>query len=127
MAEAGAAMTDLELRMTLKTLAAEGQSQRAIARQLGLCEGTIRYHLRRMAAGAVDGRSRQLRHAEASRAAIDHWVAGHGDLANLAALHDWLVAEHDSGGRLRSLQPFQDTRPGQTVRDSLTSAVATFM
>ena len=74
--EAGVAITDLELRMTIKTLAANGQSQRAIARQLDLCEGTVRYHLRRVAAGAVDGRSRQRRHAEACREAVDHWVAG---------------------------------------------------
>ena len=100
------AITDLELRMTIKTLAAKGQSQRAIARQLDLCEGTVRYHLRRMAASAVDGRSRQRRHAEACRAAFDHWAAGHGDLSNLAALHDWLVAEHDYGGSLRSVQRF---------------------
>lgn len=94
------AITDLELRMTIKTLAAKGQSHRAIGRQLDLCEGTVRYHLRRLAAGAVDGRSRQQRRAEAYREAIEHWVAGHGDLANLAALHDWLVAEHDFGGSL---------------------------
>jgi len=106
MAEAGVAITDLELRMTIKTLAAKGQSQRAIARQLDLCEGTVRYHLRRIAAGAVDGRSRQRRRAETCRDAIEHWVAGHGDLANLAALHDWLVAEHDYGGSLRSVQRY---------------------
>jgi transposase len=100
------AITDLELRMTIKTLAAKGQSHRAIGRQLDLCEGTVRYHLRRLAAGAVDGRSRQHRRAEAYREAIEHWVAGHGDLANLAALHDWLVAEHDYGGSLRSVQRF---------------------
>jgi DNA-binding NarL/FixJ family response regulator len=44
MAEAGVAITDLELRMTIKTLAAKGQSHRAIARQLDVCEGTVRYH-----------------------------------------------------------------------------------
>jgi transposase len=106
MAEAGVAITDLELRMTIKTLAAKGQPHRAIARQLDLCEGTVRYHLRRIAMSAVDGRSRQRRRAEAYREAIEHWVAGHGDLSNLAALHDWLVAEHDYGGSLRSIQRF---------------------
>lgn len=71
MAETGVAITDLELRMTIKTLAAKGQSKRAIARQLDLCDGTVRYHLRRMAAGAVDGRSRQVHLASAQREAID--------------------------------------------------------
>jgi len=50
------AITDLGLRMTIKTLAAKRQSDRAIARQLDLCEGAVRYHLRRIV--AVDGRSR---------------------------------------------------------------------
>ena len=100
------AITDLELRMTIKTLAAKGQSNRAIARQLELCEGTVRYHLRRIAAGAVDGRSRQHRLAESYRDAIDHWIGGHGELSNLAALHEWLIAEHDYTGSLRSVQRF---------------------
>jgi hypothetical protein len=45
----------------IKTLAAKGQSRRAIARQLDLCEGTVRYHLKRMASGATDGRPRRWR------------------------------------------------------------------
>jgi transposase len=100
------AITDLELRMTIKTLAAKGQSNRAIARQLELCEGTVRYHLRRLDAGAVDGRSRQARLAEPYHEAIDHWIATRGELSNLAALHEWLIAEHDYGGSLRSVQRF---------------------
>jgi IS30 family transposase len=58
--EAGLAITDLELRMTIKTLAARGQPARAIARQLGLCEGTVRFHLKRTATGATDGRARRF-------------------------------------------------------------------
>jgi DNA-binding NarL/FixJ family response regulator len=41
------AITALEIRMTIKTLAAKGLPKRAIARQLGLTEGTVRYHLGR--------------------------------------------------------------------------------
>ena len=74
MAEAGVAITDLELRMTIKTLAAKGQAKRAIARQLKLSEGSVRYHLRRISEGAVDGRSRQIRLASTYREAIDHWL-----------------------------------------------------
>jgi transposase len=105
-AEAGVAITDLELRMTIKTLAVKGQAARAIARQLRLCEGTVRYHLRRMSEGATDGRSHQVRRAEPYRETIDHWIAQHGQLSNLAALHEWLVAEHDYSGSLRSVQRF---------------------
>ena len=68
------AITDLELRMTLKTRAAKGQPKRAIARHLGLSEGSVRYHLRRISEGAVDGRYRQIRLASAYREAIDHWL-----------------------------------------------------
>lgn len=100
------AISDLELRMTIKTLAAKGQSNRAIARQLDLCEGTVRYHRRRMAADAIDGRSRQAHRADVCRDAIAHWMASHADVANLAALHDWLIAEHDYGGSLRSVQRY---------------------
>lgn len=100
------AISDLELRMTIKTLAAKGQSKRAIARQLDLCEGTVRYHLRRMAEGARDGRSRQPHAASRYRDAIDHWMQQQDGAANLAALHDWLIAEHDYTGSLRSVQRF---------------------
>lgn len=98
--------------MTIKTLAAKGQSRRAIARQLEVCEGTVRYHLKRMGSGATDGRARQVRLAGAFREAIDGWMAGRDALTNLAALHDWLVAEHDYAGSLRSVQRFvRDTYP----------------
>jgi hypothetical protein len=43
-AEAALAISTLETRMTIKTLAAKGQPNRAIARQLGMAESTVRYH-----------------------------------------------------------------------------------
>lgn len=43
------AITDLELRMTIKTLAAKGLPKQAIARHLDLAQGTVRYHLCRQA------------------------------------------------------------------------------
>ena len=99
------AITDLEIRMTIKTLAAKGLPKRAIARQLDLSEGTVRYHLARQATNASDGRANQPRRAAAVADAIDHWMARH-DRTNLAALHVWLAAEHDYQGSLRSVQRF---------------------
>lgn len=99
------AITDLEIRMTIKTLAAKGLPKRAITRQLDLSEGTVRYHLARQAANARDGRANQPRRAEAVAEAIGHWMAHH-DRANLAALHAWLAAEHGYQGSLRSVQRF---------------------
>lgn len=55
---------DTEARMTIKALAERGQSNRAIARLLGVHENAVRYHRRRLVAGAVDGRSRQRHLAE---------------------------------------------------------------
>ncbi len=114
------AITDLEIRMTIKTLARKGLPKRAIARQLAISEGTVRYHLRRQASGARDGRARQRRLADAHRPAIDHWFGLLGEAApNLAALHEWLVAEHGYGGSLRSVQRFVGEaypRPPQRAR-----------
>lgn len=110
------AITDLEIRMTIKTLAAKGVPKRAIARQLDLSEGTVRYHLARQAAGARDGRADQPRRAGVAADTIAHWMAHH-DRANLAALHAWLVAEHAYTGSLRSVQRFvADRYPPPPVR-----------
>lgn len=99
------AITDLEIRMTIKTLAAKGVPKRAIARQLDLSEGTVRYHLGRLAEGATDGRANQPRRAGVAADAIAHWMANH-DRSNLAALHAWLAAEHGYTGSLRSVQRY---------------------
>src|SRR6185295_4566966 len=105
------AITDLEIRVTIKTLAAKGVPNRAIARQLSLSEGTVRYHLRRQACGAIDGRARQGRRAYPFHGAIDHWFSQRADSAlNLAALHAWLVNEHGYAGSLRSIQRYVSER-----------------
>lgn len=110
------AITDLEIRMTIKTLAAKGVPKRAIARQLALSEGTVRYHLARLATGAHDGRADQPRRALVVADAISHWMAHH-DRTNLAALHAWLVSEHGYVGSLRSVQRFvADRYPPPPVR-----------
>lgn len=99
---------DTEARMTLETLAGRGHSNRAIARLLGVHENALRYHRQRLASGAGDGRARQPHLAQAVASAIAHWLDcldGAGPL-NLAALHDWLVAEHAYPGSLRSLQRY---------------------
>ena len=114
------ASTDPEIRMTIKTLAAKGMPKRRIARELSLSEGTVRYHLRRLAAGANDGRARQQCRASAYRAAIDHWLEQHGAApTNVAALHDWLVAKHGYPGSLRSVHTCDRPR---TVATALPSA-----
>jgi len=98
----------LEARMTIATLTAKGVSNSAVARMLGVTEGTVRYQVRRMQQQAVDGRTRQMPKAAAVAEAVDHWRRQHGEQAavNLAALHDWLVTEHNYAGSLRSVQRY---------------------
>lgn len=104
--------------MAIKTLSARGSTQSEIARLLGVTEGAVRYHCRRMASGAMDGRIRQRPKAEAFAAAIEHWRAQQdGAGVNLAALHDWLRREHGYDGSLRSVQRYwRRTFPAPAVR-----------
>ena len=100
--------TTLEVRMTIKTLTRKGVSNRAIARQLDMSEGNVRYHRRRIAAEAVDGRSRQRHKAADWAEPIDFWLSARSasEAVNLADLYDWLVVEHDFSGSLRGLQRY---------------------
>lgn len=109
---------NLEACMTIQTLARQQVAQREIARLLGVSEGAVRYQIKRMAAGAVDGRSTQSMRAEAVTEAIAHWREQHdGHALNLAALHEWLVTEHDYPGSLRSVQRYwRRAFPGPALR-----------
>ncbi|MDZ7749415.1 MAG: IS21 family transposase [Halofilum sp. (in: g-proteobacteria)] len=94
--------------MTIQALSERGQSNRELARLLGVTEGAVRYHRHRQAAGTGDGRAGQPLLAHAWRDAIGAWLAAADEAApsNVAALHAWLVAEHDYPGSLRSLQRY---------------------
>lgn len=105
--------------VTLETLAARGVPNREIARLLNVSEGSVRYHLRRKAQGASDGRARQARRAEAFREAIDAYLAALSERApsNVADLHAYLVREHDYPGSLRSVQRYvRATFPAPKIR-----------
>ena len=99
-------MSDPEVKVTIKTLASKHVAKRDIARQLGLSEATVRYHLKRIAADVSDGRARQRRVAADFTDAIERWRGTANPRENSAELHDWLVAEHDYPGSLRSLQRY---------------------
>lgn len=93
--------------MTIKTMLSKGVGASEVARLLGVTEGAVRYHARRMREGALDGRSGQTMMAEAFAQAIGYWREQHAERAiNLAVLHDWLQREHGYGGSLRSVQRF---------------------
>ena len=69
---------DLEARMTIKKLKERGSTARSIAQVLGVTEGAVRYHLRRQAAGAADGRARQVHAASSHHEAIVAWLESQG-------------------------------------------------
>ena len=98
---------DIEGRTAMTVLLERGHSQSAVARLLGVTEGTVRYHRKRGTVGAVDGRSKQDLKAAAHAEAIAHWRDQQEDgRVNLAALHDWLRREHGYDGSLRSVQRY---------------------
>lgn len=108
--------------MRIKTLAEHGTSCAQIGRLLSLPESNVRHRLGRIRSGSVDGRSSRPRRADAVSGAIAHWMSQHqGTLLNLAALHDWLMCEHDYPGLLRSVQRYVSDHygappPGSTLQ-----------
>ena len=79
---------DREARNAMAVLLERGHTKSDVARLLGVSEGTVRYHDRRLREGALDGRSGQAGVAAGYAAAIAHWreLQGAGAV-NLAALH----------------------------------------
>jgi transposase len=109
---------DIEGRTAMTVLLERGHSQSAVARLLGVTEGTVRYHRKRGTVGAVDGRSKQDLKAAAHAEAIAHWRDQQEEgRVNLAALHDWLLREHGYDGSLKSVQRFwKRTFPSPAIR-----------
>jgi transposase len=109
---------DVEGRTAMAVLLERGHSQSAVARLLGVTEGTVRYHRKRGTVGAVDGRSKQDLKAAAHAEAIALWRDEQADgRANLAALHDWLRREHGYDGSLKSVQRYwKRTFPAPAIR-----------
>ena len=64
-----------EAIVTIGVLAAKQETQSAIAPTLGVTEGAVRYHLRRAAGGATDGRRDKPRRAAEWAEAIKTWIA----------------------------------------------------
>jgi hypothetical protein len=60
--------------VTLQVLKQKGESNRAIARRLDVSEGAVRYHLRRQATSAKDGRRKFCLIEElALERVVEHW------------------------------------------------------
>jgi len=128
--------------VTLQVLVQKGQSKRSVARQLKVSEGTVRYHLRRQAASASDGRKKQTQIEKLGLVkVVEHWWQTQLDLLpsgrspNIQQLWQRLVEDHQYDGSYKSvakyvrgkfpkpkLRPFRriETPPGaQTQSDWL--------
>jgi len=95
--------------VTVQVLAEKGQNHCEIGRVLGVTEGTVRYHLRRAAAGAEDGRKQRLFKAEPLAEVVAAWFAAHAERerpVNVSELFDHLVAEYDYAGSYPSVVRF---------------------
>jgi transposase len=93
--------------VTIRVLAEKGQSNCQIARQLGVVEGTVRYHLRRAQEGAEDGRRDKPERAESVAVVIASWHAERKDEprpVNLLELYEHLVEEHGYAGSYQSVR-----------------------
>lgn len=117
--------------VTIEVLAEKGLSKRAIARQLGVADRTVRYHLERKADGAVDGRKGKVRRAAEHADAINVWWQDklrqeqearkrrdpHARPPNVLELHEFLVREQDYKGSYKSVLRFvRDTYPAPRRR-----------
>lgn len=92
--------------VTIRVLAKKGQNHCQIARSVGVSEGTVRYHLRRAAEGAEDGRKDKPFKAQVVSALIAAWHAERGGgkrPVNVRELYEHLVAEYDYEGSYRSV------------------------
>lgn len=68
---------DAEAKTTMSFLMRKGQSKSEVARLLGVTEDTVRYHAKRKAAGAVDGRLNQKSKAKPFAGPIADWHGQH--------------------------------------------------
>ena len=93
--------------VTIQVLASKDVPRRRIARQLGVSEGTVRYHLRREASGARDGRRDKLWKASSLEHVIRYWWGRQQDgqtrPPNVRELYEHLVAEHAYAGSYQSV------------------------
>lgn len=132
--------------VTLQVLKNKGETNQVIAHRLNVTEGTVRYHLRRQASGATDGRKKKcLIRQLGLEQVVKHWWQTQSELLpkgrspNIQQLWCLLVEEHQYSGSYKSarkyvrskfqaakLRPFRrvETPPGaQTQSDWLEAKI----
>ncbi len=106
--------------VTIEVLHQRGQSQSHTARILGVSEGAVRYHLRRVRVGATDGRRKPSRIEQLGLAeAVAHWwqaqaeTLGQERTPSVQLLHEFLRAEHGFDGSYKAVRKFVRARYGR--------------
>ena len=102
--------------VTIQVLRKKGMPQRQIARELGVTESTVRYHVQREQEGARDGRAEKPRRADSVAGPIEDWLSARGEderPANLKELHEHLTAEHGYEGSYKSIVRWVRSRHGR--------------
>jgi len=92
--------------VVMDVLREKGWSTRAVARELGVDESTLRYRIERHEAGAGDGRSRQAEACAPWGAAIGSWIEQQGSEQRPDAvrlLYDDLVERHGYEGGYKAV------------------------
>jgi len=82
--------------VTLHTLKEKNQSNREIARTLGVTEGAVRYQLRKAADPRPDGRNKAFKAGMVAEP-IGQWIQADqeaGRETNIRDLYEWLASEH---------------------------------
>lgn len=103
--------------VTLQVFRLKGETNQAIADRLGITEGAVRYHLKREAQQAVDGRRKlslieQLQLVEV----VDHWWQDqvtslpNGRSPSVHQLWSYLVDEYSYSGSYKSVRKFARDR-----------------
>lgn len=100
--------------MTLQVLKEKGESNRAIAKRLGVAESVVRYHLKRQATGSQDGRKKQVLLIDKLGLAevVRHWWQRQldslpsGRSPNINGLWLFLSEEHNFSGSYKAVQKY---------------------
>lgn len=99
--------------VTIQVLDRQGQSHCQTARLLGVTEGAVRYHLRRAAAKAVDGRAKTflIERLGLEAAVREWWTAQEEHLRgarppSVDALHEYLRCEHRFSGSYKAVRRY---------------------
>jgi transposase len=102
--------------VTIKTLASKGVAVRAIARQLGKNESSVRHHAREGDERREDGRRNKVAKCDALAPEIEAWATAHSKgerPTNVRELYEWLVAERHYDGSYKAVVRWVRRRWGQ--------------